>query len=444
MNANRKQSLSLAEAEVHTGTEGRTGMYKANDSVRLWRLRVILVLAAACSAGCDDLLEVERSPGIIPGDGIGGEGSFQSRFIGAASLFTEAVGSAAVYGGLFTDELLWSGSFVRRDEIDRRTIDPVNDVVANEPYTDLQQATKVAKDLQREILAGNFPRFVPAPEASPELAVISLYSGYTRLYLADMFCTLAFDNTGPEMDSDEVYLMAIEDFTRAIDASDADAEVRTAARVGRARAQLQLGERQSALTDAQQIPEGFAFEVEYSDESISNTVWSFTWSNRRLPVSTHFREPTLDDTGTVDPRVRVVDTGVTSFSGSDRAWAPEKYSANSSPLRIASWEEAQFMIAEIEAGDVARDIINNLRTRNGVDIVWDANRTATDEQILRKIIDEKGRTLLLEAYRMGDMRRYFDQYQIDLFPTGDRFGTQTCMPLPDKERNNNPGLNPNG
>jgi hypothetical protein len=393
-----------------------------------------------CGTGCDELLEVGRSPNIIPGDGISGEGSFQSRYIGAASLFPAAVGNAAVYGGLFTDELLWSGSFVRRDEIDRRSVESANDIVADEPYTALQRAGKVAKDLQRDILAGNFPRFITTPETSAEVAQVSLISGYSRLYLADLFCTLAFDNTGPELDAEDVYQMAIEDFTRAIDATQAAAAVRTAARVGRARARLQLGDRQAALAEAQQIPEGFAFNVEYSDQSTQNTVWSFTWSNRRLPVSTHFRQPTIDNTSTTDPRVRVIDSGRTSFSGSDRAWAPQKYSTSGSPIRIASWEEAQFMIAEISGGDVARGIINTLRARNGVSIVWDPNKTATPEQILRKVIDEKGRTLLLESYRMGDMRRYYDQYDIDLFPTGERFGAQTCMPLPDKERNNNPGL----
>jgi hypothetical protein len=404
------------------------------------RYGALLTLAGALLPGCDELLEVERSPGTIPAGGVGGEGSFQSRYIGAASLFPQAIGSGAVYGGLFTDELLWSGSFVRRDEIDRRVVDPANDVVADEPYTSLQQAAKFAKDLQRDILAGNFPRFVANPEASEQLGLVSLISGYSRLYLADLFCTLAFDNTGPELNPDDVYGSVIEDFTRAINATNATPDVRTAARIGRARAQLQLGDHAAALADLEQVPEGFAYEVEYSDETTSNTVWEFTWSNRRLPVSTHFRQPRLDGTEIVDPRVRVIDSGRTSFSGSDRAWAPQKYATNGSPISIASWQEARFMIAEIEGGDVARDIINDLRARNGIDLVWDAAHAATEDEILRKVIDEKGRTLLLEGYRMGDLRRYAEQYDIDLFPTGDRFGDQTCMPLPDKERNNNPGL----
>jgi hypothetical protein len=409
-------------------------------SAGLWLRRCLVLVLLFFSAGCDELLEVERSPGTIPAEGIGGEGSFQARYIGAASLFTVAVGMNAVYGGLFTDELLWSGSFPQRDQIDRRTVEPGNDILADEPYTSLQRSAKVAKDLQREILEGLFPRFVPTPTTSPQLAQVSLYSGYARVYLADLFCTLAFDNTGPEMNSADVYRVAIEDFTKAIDATQATAAVRNAARVGRARAKLMIGDKPGALADALLVPQGFAYQVEYSDASTSNTVWSFTWSNRRLPVSTHFRQPRIDNTQTIDPRVRVVDSGRPSFSGSDRAWAPQKYSTNSSPIRIAGWEEAQFVIAEVQGGAAARTIINDLRARNGVSIVWDQGGTATNQQILAKVIDEKGRTLLLEGYRMGDLRRYAEQYQMDLFPTGERFGNQTCMPLPNKERLNNPGL----
>lgn len=405
-----------------------------------WLNGALILAVAVTTSGCDNLLEVERSPGTIPAEGVNGEGSFQARYIGASSLFAVAVGAAVVYGGLFTDELLWAGSFPRRDEIDRRSVDPANDVVADEPYTGLQRGVKVSKDLQREILQGLFPRYVTVPENAVQLAQVSLYTGFTRVYLADLFCSLAFDNTGPELTPESVYRMAIDDFTRTINATGSTTAIRNAARVGRARARLQVGDNPEALADARLIPDGFAFQIEYSDQSSSNNVWSFTWNNRRLPVSTHFRQPKLDDTQTVDPRVKVVDSGRPSFSGSDRAWAPQKYPANSSPIRIASWEEAQFIIAEIEGGDVARDIINALRVRNGVTLMWDVNRTATPQQILAKLIDEKGRTLLLEGYRMGDFRRYLAQYQLDLFPTGDRFGTQTCIPLPDKERQNNPGL----
>lgn len=406
-------------------------------------VRAALALTAvAIGARCDSLLEVAADPNAINAEGVGGEASYQARTIGTVSDFAAGMGSGIVYGGLFTDVLVWGGSFVRRDEIDRRTIDPTNDVVANEPYTALQIAAKTSKDLQREILDGSFPSFVEDPENSEDLAQVSLVSGYSRLLLTDLFCTLAFDNTGPELTSADVYGLAIQDFTRAINAAGADEEVRNAALVGRARAQLQLGERAAALSDAGLVPEGFEYVLEYSGNGgrETNEIYTYTWGNRRLVVGPRFRQPTIDDTDILDPRVKVEYTGGASFSGNVPHWAPTEHESPSSPVRIASWEEAQFIIAELEGGAVATGIINDLRARHGVGVVFNADGSATDQEILRKVVDEKSRTLLFGGTRMADMRRYLERYAIDLFPTGERYGDQTCMPLPNKERQNNPGL----
>lgn len=399
----------------------------------------LLILA---TVGCDSFLEVEPDPNSISGDGIRGEGAFQSRLIGSTSDFAVGAADAAVYSGLFTDELVWGGSFVRRDEIDRRSVDPANDIVANEPYTTLQIAATTSKGLQEDILDGAFPSSVSDPANSEQLAQVSLFSGYSRLYLADLFCTLAFNNTGPELTSAEVYALAIEDFTRAIDATGASADVRNTALVGRARARLQLGQHSEALADANLVEDDFEFELEYSGNTgrETNTVWSFTWGNRRLVVGPAYHDLTVDDTGEPDPRPTVVDAGQASFSGAFQLMATEKHGSRSSPLRIASWIEAQFIIAEIEGGDVARGILDELRVLHGITEPVDSGETATEEDMLRKIADEKARTLLLEGQRMGDSRRFLDQYSIDLFPSSARHGDQTCMPLPDLERDNNPGI----
>ncbi len=408
---------------------------------RMFRL-ISPALLLMAFVGCDSFLEVEPDPNAISGDGIKGEGAFQSRLIGSTSDFAVGAADAAVYGGLFADELIWGGSFVRRDEIDRRSIDPANDIVANEPYTTLQIAATTSKGLQEDILDGAFPTFVSDPENSEELARVSLFSGYTRLYLADLFCTLAFNNTGPELTSAEVYSLAIEDFTLAINAADAGSDIRNTALVGRARAELQLGQDSEALADANQVGEGFEFELEYSGNTgrETNTVWSFTWGNRRLVVGPPYHDLTIDDTAIPDPRPTVVDAGQSSFSGAYQLMATEKHGSRSSPLRLASWIEVQFIIAEIEGGDAARDILDELRVLHGIATPVDPAETATEEDMLRKIADEKARTLLLEGHRMGDSRRFLERYSIDLFPSSPQHGDQTCMPLPDLERDNNPGI----
>jgi hypothetical protein len=314
--------------------------------------------------------------------------------------------------------------------------------VAGELYADLQVAAKTSKDLQRELLDNRFPDQVPDPANAAELARMSLWAGYSRLLLADLFCTLAFDGVGPEMTAVQAYGLAVADFTMAIDAANAAADVVEAARVGRARAHLQLGSEAEALADAGAVTPGFAFIVSYSTNSgrEENNVFNLINGARRLTVDTPFQGLEIDDSGELDPRAATVNTGEFTFNGSLPLWTAAKYGTQSAPIRLASWEEAQLLIAEVEGGATARDIINALRAERGIAQVFDAGGTATDEEILAKVIDERGRALFLEGQRAGDLRRYRERYGIDLYTSRTPTQDQTCMPLPDLERDNNPDL----
>jgi hypothetical protein len=61
-----------------------------------------------------------------------------------------------------------------------------------------------------------------------------------------------------------------------------------------------------------------------------------------------------------------------------------------------------------------------------------------------QIIEERRREVFLEGHRLGDIRRY----QLPLNPPvgapyaagGGTYGAQSCVPLPDVERINNPTL----
>lgn len=405
-----------------------------------WSLAGWLAFAAVVLSGCD-LLEVADDPATIDAEDIGGPSAFQARFVGATSDFAAALDDAVTYGGLFADELTWGGSFVARQEIDLRDVPSSNDIAASEPYTTLQTAAGTSKNLKEEIAAGNFDDQVPNPSESAELARMALFAGYARVYLADLFCTLAFDGTGPELTSEEVWGQAIDLFTEAVEADDAPADIRDAALVGRARARLQLGQDAEALSDAQQVSQGFEFFVTYSGVSAreENDVNGLTWQVERLSTSQEFRDLTLEDGTTPDPRVDLFFTGSTGFSGGVLQYNPVKYGSRTSPIRLSSWHEAQYIIGEIQGGAEARDRINAVRADQGLP-EWDPGENATDEEIRDKLIDERSRTLFLEGQRMADLRRYVDRFGLDLFPSGPDSGDQTCMPLPDLERDNNPDI----
>jgi hypothetical protein len=404
------------------------------------RLLGLALVVATVVTGCD-LLDVEDNPATIDAEDIGGPASFQARFVGASSDFAAALDDAVTYGGLFTDELTWGGSFVARQEIDLRDVPSSNDIAASEPYTTLQTSAGTSRAMVEEIAAGNFEDQVSNPEESAELARMALFAGYARVYLADLFCTLAFDGTGPELSSEEVWGQAVELFTRAVDADDAPDDVRSAALVGRARARLQLGQDDGALSDAGQVAAGFEFFVSYSGVSAreENDVNGLTWQAERLSTSEEFRDLTLEDGTTPDPRVDLLFTGSTGFSGGVLQYNPVKHGSRTSPIRLASWHEAQYIIGEIQGGAEARDRINAVRAAQGLP-EWDPDESATDQEIRDKLIDERSRTLFLEGQRMSDLRRYVDRFGLDLFPSGPDAGDQTCMPLPDLERDNNPDI----
>jgi hypothetical protein len=67
--------------------------------------------------------------------------------------------------------------------------------------------------------------------------------------------------------------------------------------------------------------------------------------------------------------------------------------------------------------------------------------TATD--VKTQIIEERRREFFVEGHRLGDMRRFgllFAPAAGTAYQYGGVYGTQTCFPLPDIERVNNPTI----
>ncbi|MGH7475240.1 MAG: RagB/SusD family nutrient uptake outer membrane protein [Longimicrobiales bacterium] len=119
-----------------------------------------------------------------------------------------------------------------------------------------------------------------------------------------------------------------------------------------------------------------------------------------------------------------------------------KYPAFSSPIPLATWEEAQLIIAEVTGGETAVGIINALHQRAGLP----SYDPATDGDITEHTIQERSRELFLEGgHRLKDILRYMGTpYEISVDTGIDHFGREygptTCWPLPNVERHNNPNL----
>jgi hypothetical protein len=124
---------------------------------------------------------------------------------------------------------------------------------------------------------------------------------------------------------------------------------------------------------------------------------------------------------------------------------------------MASYKEAQLIIAEASArtGDLARarEIINERHALAGLP-AFDPDGTATADEVLSHVIEERRRELFIEGgHRLNDMLRFRGTpFEIPflgepgsihpdgLDQTNSPYGSTTCYPLPDVERLGNPNI----
>ena len=106
------------------------------------------------------------------------------------------------------------------------------------------------------------------------------------------------------------------------------------------------------------------------------------------------------------------------------------------------------MIAEVEGGQTAVDIINNLRATVG-DLSWVSDNpvlpefSSTDPDEIRETVrEERRRELFLQGgTRIGDMLRWGEPFVTGTNALGQQFaGDMTCIPLHPIERDTNPNV----
>lgn len=206
-----------------------------------------------------------------------------------------------------------------------------------------------------------------------------------------------------------------------------------------ARARLDLGNGAGASADAALVTTGFRLDATYSEAASRryNSIWEETRTGY-ISVTEPFRN--LKVGGVADPRVNVVDQKRNGWDALTPLWNQTLYTARSTPIPIARWEEAQLIVAEVAGGQTAVNIINNLRSRRGLPATYTGGTAA---EIKAQVVDERRRELFLDGHRLGDLRRY----NLPLFPAvglpypkGGNYGDLTCFPLPNVEIQSNPNI----
>ena len=413
---------------------------------------ITLVAVAACS----DLTTLTQSnPGALSTATVYTPLNAQLVVNGAISDFECAFSRYVVGSGILTDELADAISNAANFDYDRRTLTTgasygTGTCAANQQpaiYTPLSVARRSA-DTAIAYLKGWTDAQMPTGVNRTKLIGQSYaYAGYSLVLMGEGMCTAAI-NLGPELQPAQIFAEAKSRFDSAIVAatSASDPTTLSFATLGRARAQLDLGNVAAAGTDAATIQTGFVVNMSTDGINIRRENFSFFTINNSnfATVDASFRGLTVN--GAPDPRVAVTNTGKSGTAPSSPIFTPDKYPALTTVMPIARYAEAQLIVAEAKAaandltGSVAA--INAARaTHTGLPAFDGTGQTAAT--LKTQIIEERRRELFLEGYRLGDLRRYnlaFTPAAGTAYPGGASYGTETCFPLPDVERINNPSI----
>ena len=409
---------------------------------RTLAVSTLLVGAAACS---DKFLAV-TNPNIIDASTVDPTSGAATLSASAQQNFAAAVGWLSMYSGWFAGEANVSDTFPTRNEFGFRLVVPENGSLQSDLWAPISLAaasSKIVLDLT-----------LPTPTTNINIARAATFRGFAILFMATDFCTGAL-SSGPELTTAQMLDSAIFWLGKGIDVGTANATtdgiaMANAARVGRARAKLQKGDKAGAATDAAATPAGFVYNLRYTDDltnrtRLANRLYQFSFDRGSISVAPAFRvtnDPRLTynpaDKGTAQPQ-DVVPGG----------WFQQtKFTGYASALRLASKLEADYIEAEA-SGNAPKmlTLINARRTANNQAVYAGATDNAS---VMTELYNQRGIEFYLEGRRLADYRRSPSSVS-NITPAGAPYfkpgyantGTQTCYPLPRQERDNNPNMKTN-
>ena len=405
----------------------------------------------AGTVACTEITSLQQSnPGQLSSGIVFTPGNAQLIVNSSQGDFECAYNQYIVASGLFVDELANAISNTANFDLDRRSITPSSPygtaacIATQQPgaYTPLA-AARASNDVAVTNLQGWTDAQVP--NRAKLIGIASAYAGYSLLLLGEGSCSVAI-NLGPEQTPAQIFAEAKIRFDTAVAAATraSDTQTLNLALLGRARTQLDLANSAAAATDAALIPAGFIVSVTHDaiDPRRRNLVFVHTQLSNFSSVEGIVQSLFAD---TSDPRIAVTSTGKIGSDGKTLIVFPNKDAAATTPQVLARYSEAQLIIAEnfANTGNLAGavTIINAIRSAASQPAFSPASLTKAT--VVAQIVEERRREFFLEGHRLGDIRR------LGLTPSpapglpyvsGGAYDTQSCFPLPDVERTNNPSI----
>lgn len=455
-------------------------------SIKRMGIRLAAVLAlAACSPG--EVLEVEN-PDIIDPGGLATPQGIAAAYAGALGDFSVAVvgdnggiEGQILVGGSFTDELGNSETFPTRKEYDQRgPIDARNGTLLT-VFRNIHRARRAA-----ERAASVIRDVVTDPVIDSRVGESFALAGTIYNYLGEQYCSgvpisvAAEDGSltfGEPLTTTELFNQAVMRFDSAAKypGPAATTTIVNFAKVGKARALLNLGQYAAAAAAVAGVPTTFTYNTTHTLAlgRQQNGVFVFISQSERFTVADLDGTNGLNFRGAMDPRVpwgRVPANDV-GFDAATPQYDQGKYASETASLAIATGVEARLIEAEaqLKAADNAGWLatLNALRATAGlVPTVYpagfpapsafpaltplaDPGSTSAREDLMFR---ERAFWLYLSGHRLGDLRRLVRQYGRSadaVFPGGGGkpyiingnnkggvFGNEVNLGIPFDETNN--------
>jgi hypothetical protein len=401
---------------------------------------VVAGLAALILAGCN--LDV-TDPTTVPASTIDPLADARVFSLSAQQNYYVAYASLINSTANFSNET-WSGA-VRPETNDfgRHVVVDVNVDLSGSFWAPMQVVIGT-NDQVIAVLKGT-------PTFNTDIAVArsSLWSGMAVLHLAEIFCEGVL-HVGPPLTTAQMLDSAIVRLQQAVTVAGAlsgteATRILNTARVGLARAYLQKGDYQAAITEATLVPATFVSSTVHVDDPqartrLSNGVYIASQGLTQI-VAGLYRELN-------DPRVTFVDAGINAQDARNRLFRQTKYDSFTAPIRIASELEARYIIAEAELKASANTapalaLIAERRTAGS----QPAFTGTTPEEVLAELMDQRARDFWLEAKHLGDILRNPTAAAL-VPPVGSPFYKPelgdflpiACLPIPFAEKANNPNF----
>jgi len=425
------------------------------------------MLVSACSV--DKVLQVPDPDVSRPTDvsGVAGLPTLLAAAVGDFQVaFAGTGGNTGLEGlvnmtGLFTDEFFFTETFPTRVQVDRRAIDRNNSSMSAIYFTvqRARQSTFRAESVYKSL----------APTDSGYAEALNL-EGYSFIMLAESYCSgvpiTKLDAAGnilpgQPLTTQQLLDSAINRFQTALTVANTSGSTYLAnlARVGQARALLFKSNTNLAAAAAlvANIPSSFEYLIFSSSNTDrqNNGVFELQWLEGRWTQADKEGTNGLPYRSANDPRTPFANLGL-GFDNQRTVFGSLKYPSRDAPTVLASYIEAQLIIAEnqLALGNYAGAngtlaILNALRAANGMTALAPA---ATQQAQVLQLFSERAFWLFLTEHRLGDLRRLsrpgpngYGLAQSSVFPTGNYsgrgggvYGTDVNFPIPIEESQSNP------